>query len=132
MRICFPAAEIEATLDSKLERVLGNAKSYLIYDTAKETYEVIPNFPDDDSNCKLALYLDDYDLDVVISCELCISCFDIFESLDIDLWKCDGSINIRESYQKFIIGGIFHRIKPDVCSCPHEHELSASEIKRTA
>ncbi len=79
----------------KLERVLGNAQSYLIYDTGNEAIEVATNFSDDDSSCKLALYLDNYDINAIVLRELCISCFEIFESLDIDLWKCDGSVDIE-------------------------------------
>lgn len=128
MKVCIPSSVVEPTLDSKPEPILGNAKSYLIYNRQVDTFEVIPEFIEDNYDCKLAMYLDDHEVDVVIAHKLCEVCFDLFESMDIDLWKCDGCKTIREVYQKYIMGGIFHRNNPDICECPHQHDKSIAEV----
>lgn len=125
MRILFPSAETEATIESPVERILGNAQSFFVYDTQLETSEVIPNIflLTDDIKCKLAQYLVNKDIDVVVACEICVNCFEKFEEqTGIDLWKCDGSTNIRESLNKFIIGGLFVRTRPDICNCIHHQD----------
>ena len=129
MKVCIPSSVVDVTLDSKPEPILGNAKSYLIYDRQSDTFDVIPKFREDNYDCKLAMYLDDYEVNVVIAYEMCEACFDIFESLNIDLWKCDGCVTIREVYQKYIMGGIFHRNKPDVCNCSHKYDEATVKVK---
>ncbi|MHA2098852.1 MAG: NifB/NifX family molybdenum-iron cluster-binding protein [Candidatus Kariarchaeaceae archaeon] len=128
MKVCIPSSVVDPTLDSKPEPILGNAKSYLIYDRQSDKYDVIPEFTEDNYDCKLAMYLDDYNVDVVIAHKLCETCFGLFESMDIDLWRCDGCKTIREVYQKYIMGGIFHRNMPDVCDCPHKHDATIAEV----
>lgn len=128
MKVCIPSSVVEPTLDSKPEPILGNAKSYLVYDRSTDTFEIIPKFTEDNFDCKLAVYLDDHKVDVVIAHQLCEACFDIFESLDIDLWRCDGCKTIREVYQKYIMGGIFHRNMPDKCDCPHKEDAVSVEV----
>ena len=129
MKVCIPSSVPDPTLDSKPEPILGNAKSYLIYDRQLDSYKVIPEFKEDTHNCKLAMYLDDNDVDVVIAHKLCKACFSLLESFEIDLWRCDGCKTIREVYQKYIMGGIFHRNMPDVCDCPHKSDANTIEAQ---
>jgi predicted Fe-Mo cluster-binding NifX family protein len=131
MRILFPAAESEATIESPVERILGNAQSFFVYDTQLETSEVIANIflLTDDIKCKLTQYLVSKEIDVVVACEVCPNCFEKFEeNTGIDMWRCDGSKNIRESLNKFIIGGLFVRTKPDLCNCIHHQDEKAKIV----
>jgi predicted Fe-Mo cluster-binding NifX family protein len=119
VKICFPVSIEDANIDSPGERVFGKALSYIIFDTATDNYEVIPHTPEPDPECKLVEKIQKLNVDVVVCCEMCKPCFDKFPKYNIDMWKCDGSKNIREAYNKFIIGGIFARSAPDPCDCPH-------------
>lgn len=63
MKILYPTTDKEATFDSPLEPVLGNAKAFFIYDTQLETEKMVDNkFLVDDENCNLATYLESLDI----------------------------------------------------------------------
>ncbi len=123
MKILYPTTVKTATFDSPLEPVLGNAKAFFIFDTQTGTERTVENkyLEDDDSNCNLADYLETLDIDIIVCCEICSNCFAKFENSSIDLWKCDGSVNIRESHSKLILGGLHTRTKPDHCNCTHHN-----------
>ncbi len=132
MRILFPSTDDEATFDSPVERVLGNAKSFFIYDSQLETHEVINNkyLMTDDIKCKLADFIVENNVDTVVACEICSNCFDIMDNGPLSIWVCDGSVNIRESYNKLIMGGLMERDKPNTCSCiHHQDEKKKIELK---
>ena len=122
MKILYPTTDKIATFDSPIEPVLGNAKAFFIYDTQLETETMVDNkFLVDDENCNLATYLESLDIDVLVCCQICPHCFAKFENSKIDLWKCDGSINIRESHNKLILGVLHTRTKPNHCNCTHHN-----------
>ena len=130
MRILFPSTDDEATFDSPVERVLGNAKSFFIYDSQLETHKVIENIylSTDDANCKLIGYIIENEVDSVVACEICPNCYEIMINSPLTTWVCDGAANIRESYNKLVMGGLKERSKPDICDCVH-HQAAKEKNK---
>lgn len=119
MNIVFPTKEDNPNLDSLLEPVFGNAKTYMIFGGDINDYTVVKNETKPDEICHMGHVFKEHNVDTVISCQLCIHCMENLRMLNIDAWKCDGSANVRESYNKYIIGGIFQRTKPDIATCHH-------------
>ena len=132
MRILFPSTDDEATFESPMEKVLGNARSFMIYDSQLETQEVITNkyLMTDDIKCKLAGFIIENNVDTVVCCEICPNCYDVMDKSPLTIWVCDGAVNIKESYHKLIMGGLMERSKPDVCDCVHhQDEKKKIELK---
>jgi predicted Fe-Mo cluster-binding NifX family protein len=125
MKAVFPSKSENPTIDSELEPVFGNAKSYFIVGANMDDYVVIPNDPNSEKECHMGDLFLKYGVDTVVSCELCEHCMQNLKNLGIDTWKCDGSVNIRESYNKFILGGIFSRVLPDIVECQHTKKQQA-------
>lgn len=120
MKAVFPSKEIKPTLDSRLEPILGNAKSYVIIGDDPNNFIVLINEASE-KECVMAKKFKELDVDAVVSCKLCQHCLVNLKKLSIDAWKCDGSRTIRESWSKFTLGGIFPRQKPDiVLDCKHK------------
>jgi predicted Fe-Mo cluster-binding NifX family protein len=119
MRILFPSTDDEATFDSPVERVLGNAKSFLVVDSQEETHKIVTNkhIESPDLQCNLSDFLIENNVDTVVCCEICSYCYETLDKGPVNLWICDGSVNIREAYNKLILGGLVERSKPDVCEC---------------
>lgn len=119
MRILFPSTDKEATFDSPLERVLGNAISFLVVDSQKETHELIANkhSVSPDLQCNLSDFLIENNVDTVVCCEICSYCYETLDKGPVNIWICDGSVNIREAYNKLVIGGLVERSKPDMGEC---------------
>ena len=133
MRILFPSKDKEATFDSPIERVLGNANSFLVVDSQKETHEFIMNNHSESSElkCNLSDFLIENNVDTIVCCEICNYCFKALEKGPINLWICDGSVNIREAYNKLVIGGLVERSKPDVFDCI-THSTDSGPIESNA
>jgi predicted Fe-Mo cluster-binding NifX family protein len=130
MRILFPSTDEKATFNSPLERVLGNAISFLIIDSQEETHETVTNqhLESPDLQCNLSDFLVENNVDTVVACEICNYCFETLDKGPINLWICDGSVNIREAYNKLVIGGLIERSKPDVRVCiAHSPDREAIE-----
>ena len=107
MKVLIPTTEQEPDLNTTPNRILGTAKSYLIYDTQDNTFSTIENTFFDTKDVNIAFDFKDMGIDNVITAKICQVCFDNLETAGIQVWQDDDSITIREAYQKFIMGGLF-------------------------
>ncbi len=107
MRILIPSTDTEATLNSRPSRILGSAKSFLVYNTDDESFVSIKNSFFDNTNSNIARDLKDLGIDHVITENICQTCHGNMKIADITVWEDNKSLTIREAYQKYLIGGLF-------------------------
>ena len=107
MKVLIPTTEQEPSLSTTPNRILGTAKSYLIYDIQDNTFSTIENTFFDTKDVNIAFDFKDLGIDNVITAKICQVCYENLRTAGIQVWQDDDSITIREAYQKFIMGGLF-------------------------
>ncbi|MCY3413864.1 MAG: hypothetical protein INQ03_19630 [Candidatus Heimdallarchaeota archaeon] len=110
MKILIPSIEEDSNLNSQPAKIFGNAKSFLIYDTDEDSFASIENTFDFDN--KIVAELHTLEIDNIITEAICVACFKNISSSNIDIWEDDGSFTIRETYQKFLLGGFNLMLNP--------------------
>ncbi|MCY3413861.1 MAG: NifB/NifX family molybdenum-iron cluster-binding protein [Candidatus Heimdallarchaeota archaeon] len=110
MKLLIPSIDVESDLNSQPSKIFGNAKSFIMVDTCDGSLSTIKNEFDFDKS--IAMDLKDLGVGTIITEDICSSCFKNILHAGIDVYHDDGSITIRETYQKFLLGGIFPRNKP--------------------
>lgn len=119
MKILFPAGNKQSTMKSSLSRLLGYAKSFLIYNADELSFITLDNAYYDGNNDNLSKDLVELGVTDIISPRICQNCYADFKNAGIEIWKDDDSINIREAYQKFLLGGIFLMDEGNHNTCPN-------------
>ena len=125
MKILFPAGNKESGMKSGVSRLLGYAKSFLIYDTDDLNFINLDNAYYDGNNDNLAKDLVELGVTDIITPRICRNCYADFKKAGIEIWRDDDSLSIREAYQKFLLGGIFLMSEGDHNTCPNH--ISADE-----
>lgn len=118
MRVCFPSKDENPTLDSEPEPVFGNAKSYLLIGDDPDDIIVLKN-PQDPEMKHMGDEFLKYNVKSIVSKDLCDGCMEELNSRGIDVWETDDSVNIREAFDKYLMGADYSRKKADIDNCEH-------------
>jgi predicted Fe-Mo cluster-binding NifX family protein len=115
----FPSKVKDATLESEIEPVFGDAESYVIIGPDLKDMVVVPNTPEPGKDCHMAETFKKHRVRAVVSEKMCKHCMENLQNIGIDVWKFDKTLNIRESYNKFVMGGVYVRHTPEIVKCKH-------------
>ena len=126
MKILIPSADEKGTLNSVPSRVFGTGGSYVLYDTEKNEFMGIENTFYGAKHYNIAKDLTSFGVTDVIADMICKTCYKNLRKTGIVVWKDSTSVTIRESYQKFIIGGLFH-MPEDITLRMHTEENTEAE-----
>ena len=128
MKILIPSADAKGTLNSVPSRVFGTAGSYVLYDTEKNEFAGIKNTFYGAKNYNIAKDLTGFGVTDIIADMICKTCYKNLRKAGITVWKDSTSVTIREAYQKFIIGGLFHMLE-DITLRMHTEDYTEDEIE---
>ena len=98
MKVLFASKEENPGKNALIEPVLGNAVSFIIFDSDdKSVWKIIKNDNLDDEECSMVQKFVEIGVDAVVACQICGHCMEKFADTKIDLWKCDGSERLNHS-----------------------------------
>ncbi len=107
MKVLIPTTEKKPDMNTRPARILGSAKSYIIFDTDDNSFTSIENHLFDKHNHIEGDELKTLGVNNVVTEVVCETCYNNIKSAGIDIWEDDKSASIRETTQKLSIGGLF-------------------------
>ena len=126
MKILIPTIDEVATLNSQPSKIFGNAKSFLIYNTNTDQFYTVENtfYVNRRDDLEIAEDLKALGIDNIITENICKGCHHSITAAGIEIWSDPDSIYVRESCQKFVMGGLFIMSTPAHLSM---HKIVASK-----
>ncbi|MCY3413171.1 MAG: hypothetical protein INQ03_16145 [Candidatus Heimdallarchaeota archaeon] len=108
MKILIPAVPYRPTLSSPRAEIFCIAKAFIIFDTTENAFYTYENRIYSEPEIHVSEYMNALGVNHIVTDCICVSCYKDLERANIKIWKdtIQGSINIRESFQKFLMGSL--------------------------
>jgi len=112
MRVLIGTINEDVSLDAQPAKIFSTARAFLIYETNTKQFYSIKNTFYGAKEPHIAKDLKDLGIDNIIVEDICIGCYENLKREGIEIWEDKDSIYLRESLQKFELGGLFVKPRP--------------------